>query len=767
ASSIDFYKLNFLKEDKKPLKEIYPDVGEIFHKYQEFLYKRNWLDFRDLVIYGIKILEKKEVLDNLGIKYLFVDEIENLDENSLRFLKIILKNVSVAYLTFNPEGGIYLFRGGVGKKAIDYFSEVKFERINFEKKENGVEIEISTHQDEYLEVMWVLRSIRKLLRSGVSPENIAVIVRDVDVRVKFIEELSKLYNIPLQIKAGIPILREAVVSNFISFLLTIIPEERENSTLLLKGFSVPSFYDSSLNYKFLEAKKKKITFFKYLKDFGDNDDKKRIKLLDEIYDKVKKEKGVFEIVYDAFKVSGFFDKAVQDINISLIFSSFFKIVESFIEIFPDASFRDFLTEISDVVEYYGRELPLGEFKGCVNLMTVHEVERRGFDYVFIMGCNEGIFPREYQLDTFPYFKEDERKKICFTPYCELSEHLEEERNIFKKAISRADRKVFISYVENNETSPSIYLEDIKIKDSFSHPYVFLPKKKEDIIDEEELKYFISKGGERNTQLIKGFKLPQNFRFTYSNIDSYRRCPFKFYFSEILKIKLPPTFAQERGVIVHKILGEIHSRFKKSPFGKDVTDLINRRLKEELDSLYYLTEWEKNHYGKMLESEFLSYIESMKDFDVIDIEKSIQFSYMGYDFNVRIDRIDKFKDGIKIIDYKTAKKEKSRKVWTEVQFRNRVSESKFKEFDVQFPLYFLALRKEKVRGFEIIYFLEDRVERVEIEVDSETKKRIIELVKIKILPILKNIEEGIIEMEKAGKCFGCDYKFICPYKKEDD
>jgi len=69
---------------------------------------------------------------------------------------------------------------------------------------------------------------------------------------------------------------------------------------------------------------------------------------------------------------------------------------------------------------------LGIENGKIPIVTVHQVKGLEFDYVFLIGLNEGIFP---------FFK---------------TENHEEEERLFYVALTRAKKKVFLSYSEFND-----------------------------------------------------------------------------------------------------------------------------------------------------------------------------------------------------------------------------------------------------------------------------------------------------------------------------
>ncbi len=88
-------------------------------------------------------------------------------------------------------------------------------------------------------------------------------------------------------------------------------------------------------------------------------------------------------------------------------------------------------------------------KDGVRLMTIHSSKGLEFDYVFIGGLEQGLFPH----DGF-----DEKKSV---------EDQEEERRLFYVALTRARKKLMLSYAmmrtiygEQTFNEPSEFLADI-------------------------------------------------------------------------------------------------------------------------------------------------------------------------------------------------------------------------------------------------------------------------------------------------------------------
>ena len=141
---------------------------------------------------------------------------------------------------------------------------------------------------------------------------------------------------------------------------------------------------------------------------------------------------------------------------------FKSITKNYEEEFGEISLDDFLNEISlvsDVTEHT-------DGSNKVSLMTVHAVKGLEFDYVFVIGMEEGIFPHYNSINEG------------------TNEAIEEERRLCYVAITRAKKDLWIInckkrllYGQTQCNSPSRFIDEINSK------YLELNKKTTSIINE--------------------------------------------------------------------------------------------------------------------------------------------------------------------------------------------------------------------------------------------------------------------------------------------
>jgi len=159
--------------------------------------------------------------------------------------------------------------------------------------------------------------------------------------------------------------------------------------------------------------------------------------LTELVDKVLDETGIKKEYAD--------DKSLEsDIRLENL-EELKTVTRSFEERDGIVSLEDFLLEVSlvtDLTEY-------NDDRNRVSLMTVHSVKGLEFDYVFIIGLEEGIFPHMNSLL--------------------VDSELEEERRLCYVAITRAKEKLYIAnamtrmmFGRDSTNPPSRFIFEIKI-----------------------------------------------------------------------------------------------------------------------------------------------------------------------------------------------------------------------------------------------------------------------------------------------------------------
>lgn len=148
------------------------------------------------------------------------------------------------------------------------------------------------------------------------------------------------------------------------------------------------------------------------------------------------------------------------------------------------------------------------------------------------------------------------------------------------------------------------------------------------------------------------------RISYSALETFKRCPLKFKFQYVDKIRTPKSKDALFGTLLHSALKILHEPGLIIPTEEDILKFIS----DKWDSSIYSSEQEsalnfaqavkimKDYYAKNYPSQFtVLALETM-------FEVPLPVAGQQHLLTGKIDRVDKTEDGLlEVIDYKTTKK----------------------------------------------------------------------------------------------------------------
>lgn len=249
------------------------------------------------------------------------------------------------------------------------------------------------------------------------------------------------------------------------------------------------------------------------------------------------------------------------------------------------------------------------------------------------------------------------------------------------------------------------------------------------------------------------------RISYSSLETYKICPYKFKCQELDKIKAPKAAPSIFGSCVHSALKRMFERTPLYPALDEVIGFFTEKwlpqkeiFGEEVHKIYFddgvsmLKDFYKknppwNFNAVELESRFETIIEDANGTHIL----------VG-----KMDRLDKLpEDGAyEIIDYKTSK---------------RMPSQDAMDKDLQLSIYNLGLLKRwphlKPENIRLSHYYLKHNEKIEtkrtLEDLENTKTEILSLIN-EIQNLIKNEKEFI--PTPSGLCDRCGYRKICPMWK---
>ncbi|MEA3398628.1 MAG: UvrD-helicase domain-containing protein [Patescibacteria group bacterium] len=530
-----------------------------------------------------------------------------------------------------------------------------------------------------------------------------------------------------------------------------------------------------INFNFI-AKKKAWSLYTVLKNangkFGEKIESKidRVINLIEKHTALARDKSASEVV-TAFLNDSKYLKYIMGLGemeareqISYL-NKFMKRIQEFEAGSDEKTVRAFLNEFDMEIESGSEGVITPEIDAgpeAIKIMTAHAAKGLEFKYIFIANLVDLRFPTI------------ERREAIQIPDALVKEilpegdiHLQEERRLFYVAITRAKEQIYFSwaldYGGTRKKKPSRFLIETGLVDEKREA-----RKKHKTKNDFEFKNKAkNKFGARGRNLIK---LPSYF--SYTQLAAFNNCPYQYQLAHIIKVprrsKHTFSFGQTMHLTLQKIFqlaGETKNFGQADLFGESGKKAVNEsKLKiswEIIKKVYedsWIDEWyeseaQKKEYKKLGEDSLKQFIEKYKENwpNTVSLEQGINLKISGYRIFGKIDRVDKTKNGIQIVDYKTGTPKSKDKISAENK--------------EQLLIYQLACEQAYEKKIENLqfYYLNNNSEINFIGTDKELKD-----MEKKILERIEKIKDAAgnnyFPAKPGPLCKFCDFSGICEHRK---
>ncbi len=452
-------------------------VGQVWPEYEKMLTRDNALDFDDLLLKTRNLLRNdrsvREYYQNVW-RYIHIDEYQDTNRVQYEISKMLVGPGNNICVVGDIDQNIYSWRGADIKNILDFEKDYPaaqiitleenyrstktileaanavIEKNKIRRKKNlftenasGDKIGVFGSLNELGEAIFIASKAQELIKNGVLAEEMAILYR-ANFQSRVLEEAFVNLGVPYQIlgtrfferkevKDIISYLRSALNPDSLSDLKRVInmPTRGIGKTTLLKMFA------GSIESLPTGMRVKIASFHTLLAKIAEIS---RIRKASETISFIIKESGLEA----EWKDGGEDDAARLENAYELVnFASRYDTLSS------EEGILNFLTDAA----LQSDQDELKEEHKAVRLMTVHASKGLEFDVVFIAGLEDGLFPHQRINET------------GITP-----EEAEEERRLFYVALTRARKKIFLSYAQvrnifgrQQVNTPSEFILDIPEK----------------------------------------------------------------------------------------------------------------------------------------------------------------------------------------------------------------------------------------------------------------------------------------------------------------
>jgi DNA helicase-2/ATP-dependent DNA helicase PcrA len=409
-------------------------VSIIYKRYQQKLKQTNALDFGDLIRLTVQLFwDNLEVLNYYRdmFRFILIDEYQDTNFSQYILSRLLAEKYENICVVGDDDQAIFSWRGAdpsnifrferdfpkakVVKLKRSYRSTkrilraaralIKNNPLRKEKSLQAVREEgelICLHQaaSERDEAIFVAEEIKRLKSKGVNLNEIAVLYR-VNTLSRLIEETLIRYQIPYEMVRGTRFYERMEVKDLLAYLRLILNLKDDIS--LRRILNKPSRGIGEKTQEAIEAlaKKRGISWWEALqeKEIKTSAVAKFISTIEDIQKK-EKEVEVGELGEYVLQRTGYL-KYLREFDEERVGN-----VEELIgQMRESVDLGDFLEKValvSDVDSYTG--------KRGVALLTLHSAKGLEFDYVFIIGMEEGLLPHSRSVREGSI---DEERRLCY------------------------------------------------------------------------------------------------------------------------------------------------------------------------------------------------------------------------------------------------------------------------------------------------------------------------------------------------------------------
>ena len=446
--------------------------ADIYQMYERERTRRQKVDFDDMLILCLKLFKKRpDILKKWQDKfsYFLIDEFQDVNRVQYEVLKMLAYPSNNLFVVGDDDQAIYRFRGAdpeimlgfptdypgtkkivlnvnyrstgyivKGAQRVIFHNDKRYNKDFHAKQGQGDCIHVQEVKDVLEESRYVAEAIRTEIKNGTDLSQIAVLFRtSLDARV--LAETLMEYDVPFYMRERLNNIYDHFIARNIKSYLFIACGSHSRKNFL-------DIMNCPVRYLSRESMEEKEITFEDLRNFYCDKEwmLDRIDQFEWDMKMIKDKTPLSAIQYIRKKIG--YDEYLKEYakNRHLDQTKLFEVLNQIEE--KAASFKDTKSFI-DYTEEYGKILKdkqnqQSKTGKAVSLMTMHGAKGLEYEAVFVIQGNEGVIP---------YKK------------AKLKEELEEERRMFYVAMTRAKRKLTISYVKTKngkELLPSRFVNEL-------------------------------------------------------------------------------------------------------------------------------------------------------------------------------------------------------------------------------------------------------------------------------------------------------------------
>src|SRR5215213_4434851 len=445
-------------------------VADVYEAYQRELHRANAMDFDDLLFRAVDLLQLfQEVRDRYAkaFRYILVDEYQDTNQAQYRWLQLLSSEHRNLAVVGDDAQSVYGFRGADITNILNFEDDypdaevIKLEQ-NYRSTQmilsaanaviannrgqkvkhlwtdvgEGDPIKVRELGDEHAEARFVAAEIERLVDEGVSKTELAVFYRT-NAQSRVLEDMLTRAQIGYQVIGGTKFYERAEIKDAVAYLTFLVNPADGGAFTRIANSPRRGIGQTSLSRVLAHADTMGIAPWDAaaaadsvptlgtaaVRSFG-----RFMSTIERLKERVDDGAPVAEVLEETLRETGYLEalEAERTIEAQGRIENLGELVQVAREYdaqaagSEEAGVAEFLQQISLIADAD----TLRDDEGLVTLMTLHNAKGLEFPIVFMIGCEDGVFPHSRALE---------------------EGSLEEERRLAYVGITRAMRDLYITY----------------------------------------------------------------------------------------------------------------------------------------------------------------------------------------------------------------------------------------------------------------------------------------------------------------------------------
>jgi len=436
-------------------------VADVYELYQGRLFASNAVDFDDLLMLTVQVLERFPEARKRwqkAFRYVLVDEYQDTNHAQYRLLQLLAGEHQNVFAVGDPDQSIYAFRGADIRNIMEFerdfggAKQIALEQNyrstnailraanaviseNRERKPKnlwselgeGDPIRVIEVEDEHAEARFVAAEIAGLVDEGFAGSEIAIFYRT-NAQSRVLEDVLVRQDIPYQVIGGPKFYERAEIKDAIAYLQVIDNPSDAISLIRIANRPRRGIGEASLARVRAYADAHGLSLWEaleYPEEAGCGG--APLKAIDKFRTLMQSsmagalELSVPELLERVLDQSGYLEslEAERTIEAQGRMENLMELVgvaREYQESAESPSLSEFLQQIS----LFSDQDAIEEERSLVTLMTLHNAKGLEFRAVFLIGMEEGVFPHSRSIEEQGL---EEERRLCYVGLTRAQERL--------------------------------------------------------------------------------------------------------------------------------------------------------------------------------------------------------------------------------------------------------------------------------------------------------------------------------------------------------